>query len=283
MNLVNGRGSEIGQRLIDHPDVKAITFTGSNGTGQRVAEGAVARGAKYQLEMGGKNPVIIADDADLDLAVEGTISGGLRSTGQKCTATSRVIVHEAIYEAFKEKLVSKVNELKVGNGLNEDSWMGPCVSENQMKVVLSYIEKGKTEGGVLLTGGNQLTEGEYEQGFYVEPTVFEGIQSDMTIGQEEIFGPVLALMKVDSMDEAVALANDVEFGLSASIYTKDIGKMFAFIEDMEAGLVRVNAETAGVELQAPFGGMKASSSHSREQGQAAKEFFTTMKTVFIKP
>ena len=191
VNLVNGRGSEIGQRLIDHPDVKAITFTGSNGTGQRVAEGAVARGAKYQLEMGGKNPVIIADDADLDLAVEGTISGGLRSTGQKCTATSRVIVHEAIYEAFKEKLVSKVNELKVGNGLSEDSWMGPCVSENQMKVVLSYIEKGKTEGGVLLTGGNQLTEGEYEQGFYVEPTVFEGIQSDMTIGQEEILVPCL--------------------------------------------------------------------------------------------
>ncbi|WLD93847.1 alpha-ketoglutaric semialdehyde dehydrogenase GucD [Alkalihalobacillus sp. AL-G] len=280
VNLVNGKGSVVGQRLIDHPDVKGLTFTGSNNTGQRVAEGALARGAKYQLEMGGKNPVIVADDANLDLAVEGTISGGLRSTGQKCTATSRVIVLAEVYEQFKEKLINEIEKLSVGDGLTEGTWMGPCVSESQLKTVLSYIEKGKEEGATLLYGGKR-PEG-LGNGYFVEPTVFEKVDSKMAIGQEEIFGPVLALIKAETLEEAFELANDVKFGLSASIYTTNIGNMMDFIEEIDAGLVRVNAETAGVELQAPFGGMKASSSHSREQGQAAKEFFTTLKTVFVK-
>lgn len=283
LNMVTGNGSVIGQSIIDHPDINGITFTGSDNVGKMVGQGALARGAKYQLEMGGKNPVIVAADADLDLAVDATISGGLRSTGQKCTATSRVIVQSAVYEEFKQKLLAKVKEIKVGHGLQSETWMGPCASQSQLDTVLSYIQKGKEEGATLLHGGSQ-PEGEgLEHGFYVDPTVFDNVKSDMTIAQEEIFGPVLALIKVDTMQEAVEIANDVKFGLSASIFTRDIGNILNFIKDMEAGLVRVNSESAGVELQAPFGGMKQSSSHSREQGQAAIEFFTSIKTVFVKP
>lgn len=282
LNFVTGNGSVIGQEIIDHAGINGITFTGSDTVGKRVGQGALARGAKYQLEMGGKNPIIVAADADLDLAVDAAISGGLRSTGQKCTASSRVIVQSAVYDTFKNKLLKKVQALKVGPGLQKDTWMGPCVSEGQMNTVLSYIEKGKAEGATLLHGGSRLQGEGLEQGFFVEPTVFDNVESSMIIAQEEIFGPVLALMKVETLQEAVRIANDVRFGLSASIYTKNIGQMLSFIQDMEAGLVRINAETAGVELQAPFGGMKQSSSHSREQGQAAIEFFTSIKTVFVK-
>ncbi|MFD2629493.1 alpha-ketoglutaric semialdehyde dehydrogenase GucD [Oceanobacillus kapialis] len=282
VNMVTGSGSVVGERLADHPDVNGISFTGSDKTGKHIGQVALARGAKYQLEMGGKNPVIVADDADLDLAVKATISGGLSSTGQKCTATSRVIVQSAVYDTFKEKLLSKIEELTIGNGLEDGNWMGPSASESQLETVLSYIEKGKEEGATLLTGGNRLTDAAYKDGNFVEPTVFENVNNDMTIAKEEIFGPVLALIKVDTFEEAMKLANDTEYGLSAAVFTENIRKMLTFIDDIEVGLVRVNAETAGVELQAPFGGMKSSSSHSREQGRAAIEFFTSIKTVFIK-
>ncbi|WP_431801098.1 alpha-ketoglutaric semialdehyde dehydrogenase GucD [Halobacillus andaensis] len=282
LNMVTGRGAVIGQGMADHSDINGLTFTGSNQVGKQIGQSVLARGGKYQLEMGGKNPVIVASDADIDLAVDATISGGIRSTGQKCTATSRVIIQNEIYEQFKDKLIQKVKNIKVGDSLDEETWMGPSASEGQLNTVLSYIEKGKREGAFLLTGGERLSGPEYDHGFYIEPTVFEGVTNEMTIAQEEIFGPVLALMKVDTLEEGLKLANDVDYGLSASIFTKDIRKMLEFIEEMEAGLVRVNAESAGVELQAPFGGMKQSSSHSREQGQAAKEFFTSIKTVFIK-
>ncbi|NRG46387.1 aldehyde dehydrogenase family protein [Bacillus sp. CRN 9] len=282
INFVTGKGSVIGQGIADHPNIQGITFTGSDIVGKAVGQAALARGTKYQLEMGGKNPVIVAEDADLDLAVEATISGGLRSTGQKCTATSRVIVHRNVYEAFKEKLVSKVKQIKVGNGLDAGVWMGPSVSERQLNTVLRYIEKGKQEGAKLLFGGNRLSDDGRENGYFIEPTIFDEVDNHMTIAQEEIFGPVLALIKVDSMEAAVNIANDVKFGLSASIFTANIQKMLNFIENIEAGLVRINAESAGVELQAPFGGMKQSSSHSREQGQAAIEFYTAIKTVFVK-
>jgi acyl-CoA reductase-like NAD-dependent aldehyde dehydrogenase len=280
INLITGAGSVIGQGLADHPGVNGITFTGSNGVGKRIGQAALARGAKYQLEMGGKNPVIVANDADLDLAVEGTVSGGLKSTGQKCTATSRVIVLSEVYEPFKEKLLQKVKEITVGDGMKDGIWMGPCANEGQLKTVLSYIEKGIQDGGTLLHGGKQPKGS--ENGYFVEPTIFENVTASMTIAQEEIFGPVLALMKVETIEEALKLANDVEFGLSASIFTTNISNMLAFINEMDAGLVRINAESAGVELQAPFGGMKQSSSHSREQGRAAIEFFTSIKTVFVK-
>jgi len=282
INMVTGSGSVVGQGLVEHPDVNGITFTGSNSVGKQIGQAALARGAKYQLEMGGKNPVIVANDADLDLAVEATISGAFRSTGQKCTATSRVIVQSGVYEAFKAKLLEKTKEITVGDGMKPGIWMGPCSTEKQMQTVLNYINKGIEEGATLILGGKQLQEGEFAEGFYVEPTIFENVTSQMVIAQEEIFGPVLALMKVETIEEALQLANDVEFGLSASIFTTNIRKMLAFINEIDAGLVRINAESAGVELQAPFGGMKKSSSHSREQGRAAIEFFTSIKTIFVK-
>ncbi|WP_336785860.1 alpha-ketoglutaric semialdehyde dehydrogenase GucD [Paenibacillus sp. MMO-177] len=283
VNMIVGSGSVIGSGIASHNGVHGVTFTGSNAVGKRVGQAALARGAKYQLEMGGKNPVIVAADADLELAAEATISGGLRSTGQKCTATSRVIVVSDVYEAFREKLVAKVAELRVGDGLAEGTWLGPCANENQLDTVMSYIGKGKEEGARLLIGGERPSQPELAHGFYVTPAVFDEVKPDMAIAKDEIFGPVLSLIRVDSLEEAIRVANDTEFGLSASIYTRNIGNLLTFVQDMEAGLVRVNAETAGVELQAPFGGMKQSSSHSREQGQAAIEFFTSIKTVFIKP
>lgn len=283
INLVTGPGSVVGQGLAEHDGVNAVTFTGSNQVGKIIGQAALARGAKYQLEMGGKNPVIVADDADLEAAAEAVITGAFRSTGQKCTATSRVIVQSGIYERLKEKLLQRTKDITIGDSLKEDVWMGPIASKNQLDNCLSYIEKGKQEGASLLIGGEKLENGKYQNGYYVQPAIFENVTSEMTIAQEEIFGPVIALIKVDSMEEALNIANDVKFGLSASIFTENIGRMLSFIDEIDAGLVRINAESAGVELQAPFGGMKQSSSHSREQGEAAKDFFTAIKTVFVKP
>ncbi|SHN26743.1 alpha-ketoglutaric semialdehyde dehydrogenase GucD [Gracilibacillus kekensis] len=282
VNFITGSGSVIGQGLAEHNDVNAVTFTGSNNVGRNIGNTVGARGGKYQLEMGGKNPIIIAEDCDIEAAVDATLSGGLKSTGQKCTCSSRVIVQSAIYDQFKERLLEKAKDITVGDGMDGSTWMGPCASEGQFNTVKHYIAKGQEEGAALALGGNVLTEGNLKDGYYIEPTIFDNVTTDMTIAQEEIFGPVLALMKVETIEDAIDLANDVEFGLSASIFTKNIDHILSFIDDIEAGLVRINSETAGVELQAPFGGMKASSSYSREQGQAAKEFFTTTKTVFIK-
>jgi len=282
LNMVIGEGRIIGQTIAEHKDIHGITFTGSNTVGKQVGQTAAARGAKYQLEMGGKNPIIIAADADLELAVEATISGGLRSTGQKCTATSRVIVVKDIYENFRELLIEKVKQLKVGDGLDGTTWLGPCANQKQYETVKHYIQKGLDEGAKMVVGQEQQDDKSME-GYFIAPVVFDDVTSHMAIAQEEIFGPVLTLIKADSFEDAIALANDTQYGLSASIYTKNIGNALTFINETEAGLVRVNAETAGVELQAPFGGMKNSSSHSREQGQAAIEFYTSIKTVFIKP
>ncbi|MED4205744.1 alpha-ketoglutaric semialdehyde dehydrogenase GucD [Neobacillus mesonae] len=283
LNLVNGKGSIIGQGLADHKDVNAISFTGSNQVGKQVAVSAVHHGARYQLEMGGKNPVIIMDDADLEHAAELTIQGAMKQTGQRCTATSRAYVHQSIYERVKELVIKKANALKVGNGFDSDVDLGPLASEQQMNIVMDYIEKGKEEGATLLCGGEALKGEQYHSGYFVPPTVFENVTHDMTIARDEIFGPVLALIKINSFEEAVEMANDTPYGLSASIFTKDIDRAFNFIDVIETGLVQINGETGGAEPQAPFGGMKESSSQSREQGQAAKEFYTTMKTITITP
>jgi alpha-ketoglutaric semialdehyde dehydrogenase len=282
LNFVTGSGSIIGQGLIDHPLLNAITFTGSENAGQKVAQSAAARGIKFQLEMGGKNPLIVTKDADLDSAVEAAISGGFRSTGQKCTASSRVIVESVVYESFKEKLVEEISKITVGNGLNEGVWMGPCASESQFNSVKKYIEIGKEEGAVLVTGGRELKGDEFNKGYYISPTVFENVKPEMRIAQEEIFGPVITLINAKDLEEAIEIANDTKYGLSASIFTTNINALLEFMDEIEAGLVRINAESAGVELQAPFGGMKASSTGSREQGEAAKEFYTAIKTIFIK-
>jgi aldehyde dehydrogenase (NAD+) len=283
VNIVTGDGSVVGGHLTEHPAINAVTFTGSNATGKRVAEACLKRGAKYQLEMGGKNPVIVLNDADLDQAAELTVNGTMKHTGQKCTATSRAYVQSEVYDTFKSKVLEKVAAIKIGSGLEADTYMGPVASKNQLDTVLGYIEKGIQEGATLLIGGKVPVGKEFEDGYYVEPTVFENVKNDMTIVQEEIFGPVLCLQKVDSLEEALEKANDTSFGLSASLFTKDIASAFEFVDEIEAGLVKVNGESAGVELQAPFGGMKHSSSHSREQGQAAKEFFTAIKTITITP
>lgn len=282
LNFVTGSGSVIGQNLIDHSQIQAITFTGSDTIGKEVAKSASERGIKFQLEMGGKNPVIVTKDADLNGAVEAVISGAFRSTGQKCTATSRVIVEEGIYNQFVEKLIQETKKIKVGNALGEDVWMGPCAHEQQFNTVKEYLEIGQKEGAILLAGGEVLTDGEYDSGFFVTPTIFGDVDADMRIAKEEIFGPVIALFRATDLEDAINQANDTEYGLSASIFTTNIGSFLEFVDEIEAGLIRINAESAGVELQAPFGGMKATSTGSREQGEAAKEFYTEIKTVFVK-
>lgn len=281
-NFVAGSGSVVGQSLMDHPKLNAITFTGSEGVGQNVAKSAAARGIKFQLEMGGKNPAIVTKTANLDQAVGAVISGAFKSSGQKCTATSRVIVEEAVYEEFKQKLVEATAEIAVGNGLEDGVWMGPSASENQFNTFNEYVEKGKQEGAKLIHGGEVLTGEGYDNGYYVSPAIFDEVTVDMAISQEEIFGPFIGLVKAADLSEALEMANNTKYGLSASIFTSDINSILEFIDEIDAGLVRINAESAGVELQAPFGGMKGSSSGSREQGEAAKEFYTAIKTVFIK-
>lgn len=206
----------------------------------------------------------------------------MKTTGQKCTATSRCIVVESVYDEFREILINKINQIVVGDGSDPNVYMGPLVNKKQLHTTLDAIQQGKGEGATLVLGGKVPTDEKLNNGFFVEPTLFENVTTNMKIAQEEIFGPVLALIKASNVKEAINIANDVRFGLSASIFTTNISNMLSFIKDMDAGMVRINAESAGVELQAPFGGMKQSSSHSREQGQAAKEFFTSIKTVYVK-
>jgi alpha-ketoglutaric semialdehyde dehydrogenase len=281
LNMVQGPGSVVGEELATNRKVNGITFTGSAEVGKHLYRVAADHGAKVQLELGGKNPLIIAEDADLDQAVELAISGAMRSTGQKCTATSRAIAVGSIAGAFTEALVERARSIKVGPGIDTDTFMGPLVSEDQRKRVLEYIEIGKSEGATLLTGGEALSGSDYDHGYYVAPTVFDNVNPEMRIAKEEIFGPVVGVIRAMSIQDAIDIANDVNYGLSASIATRDIGQAFEFIRSVEAGIVHVNSETAGAEPHVPFGGMKDSSSYSREQGRAAMDFFTQTKTVYL--
>lgn len=273
LNVVQGRGSKVGQVLLEAPEVKAITFTGSNGVGQSILNTAGSTHKKIQLELGGKNAAIILADADLKLATQLTIEGAMKQTGQRCTATSRVYIEETIYEEALEHLIMEAKKIEVG------ITMGPVVSKAQYETILTAIEKAKAEGADLVLGGRPTKD--KSEGYYIDPTIFTNVTHEMEIAREEIFGPVLAVIKVKDYEEAIQLSNDSEFGLSASIYTSNIQKAFDFINRSEVGLVQVNDETGGAEPQAPFGGVKNSSTGAREQGQAAKEFFTTMKTVTI--
>jgi acyl-CoA reductase-like NAD-dependent aldehyde dehydrogenase len=281
LNLLTGSGRVAGNAIVDHPEVKAISFTGSNGVGRDIQRKAMERGAKAQLEMGGKNPVVVLDDADLDLAVEMVTRGAMKSTGQKCTATSRVFVQEGIYSRFASALTEKVKSLKVGDGTEVDTYLGPAVSKSQQQTVLEYLEIGRQEGLKASAGGAPFDEAAYAGGFYVPPTVFVDAAVDSRVMKEEIFGPVVALAPVSTLDAAIDAANNVPFGLSAAIISRDIGKIMRFIDGIQAGLVHVNDETAGAEPHVPFGGFKESSSHSREQGKAAREFYTQLKTVYL--
>jgi alpha-ketoglutaric semialdehyde dehydrogenase len=280
-NLVTGSGRTVGNTIVEHPEIKAISFTGSNEVGRAIQRKMVEKGGKVQLEMGGKNPVVVLDDARLDLAVEMVIRGAMKSTGQKCTATSRVFVQKGILKQFSETLAEKVKALRIGDGMDPNTYLGPAVSRDQQQTVLEYLEIGRKEGAKILAGGTALAGGPFDKGFYVQPTVFSDADIKGRLMQEEIFGPVVALAPVDSLDAAIEAANSVPFGLSASIMSQDIGKIMRFVDGIQAGIVHVNDETAGAEPQVPFGGMKESSSHSREQGKAAREFYTQIKTVYM--
>jgi aldehyde dehydrogenase (NAD+) len=273
VNCITGSGSVIGDALVKAPEVKAVSFTGSTETGRKLQALAGQHGKPIQLEMGGKNAVIVLNDADLDLAASAAALGAFGSTGQRCTATSRVIVEESALEQFTQKIVEKAK-------LMSDS-LGPCVDENQLKKVLQYIEVGKNEGGKLVCGGHRLKDSKHLKGFYVESTVFSHVTSDMRIAKEEVFGPVLSVLSAKNLSDALKLANGVEYGLSASIFTQDAEKVFEFIDEIEVGMVHINSATIGGEAQVPFGGMKNSGMGGREMGKQALDFFTEWKAVYV--
>jgi alpha-ketoglutaric semialdehyde dehydrogenase len=281
LNLVTGSGGAICDAIVAHETVNAITFTGSNAVGKALYRKAAAsdRSVKVQLEMGGKNPVIVLADADMDQALQQTLNGAMMSTGQKCTATSRAFVQRPVFDDFVDRLVKRAGALRVGDPLEATTDIGPLVSSQQRDTVMEYLEIGQSEGGEVLVGGAPDENG--DGGYFVKPTIFGQMTPQMRLSREEIFGPVLAVMPVDDLEEGIALANDTNYGLSASIFTRDIATAFRFIRDIESGIVHVNSETAGAEPQAPFGGMKASSSFSREQGKTAIDFFTQVKTVYF--
>lgn len=281
LNMVMGSGSIVGDELVNHPDIHALSFTGSNDVGCSLYEQASRRSARVQCEMGGKNPLIVLRDADLHLAVEGAIQGGFGSTGQRCTAASRVIVEESIAAKFTEMLLARMEKLRIGDGMDPRTEIGPSVDEAQMKTVLDYIEVGKAEGARILKGGNRMDGSDHKKGFFIEPTLFDNVSTNMRIGQEEIFGPVISLIHAKNFDEAVEIANNVRFGLSASLYTYDMSAAMRFAELAEVGKVHINSPPIGGEAQAPFGGIKATGIGPRECGSEAFEFYTELKTVYI--
>lgn len=281
INLVMGSGSEVGDELVNSSDIHALSFTGSNPVGCLLYEQASRRGARVQCEMGGKNPVVVLNDADLALAVEGAIQGGFGSTGQRCTASSRVIVEEGIADRFTEMLLDRTSRLKVGNGLDSQVDFGPAVDETQMNTVLEYIEIGQKEGARLLTGGKRIMSGAHAKGYFVEPTLFGEVTPTMRIAQEEIFGPVISIIRANNFEEALEISNGVRFGLSASLYSNDNARIMRFIEQAEVGKVHINSPTIGGEAQAPFGGTKATGIGPRECGVEVFEFYTELKAVYI--
>ena len=282
LNLVTGSGSRVGNPLVAHPLVRAISFTGSDVTGRGIAEVAARRLARVQLEMGGKNPTLVLADADLDNAVECTLNAAFYSTGQRCTATSRAIVEKSVAGAFLERLVERTKALRIGDPRDPATQIGPAIDAGALDTTLRYLDVGKAEGGKLVYGGERLKEGALAHGHFVRPAIMTGIAPKARLAQEEVFGPLLAVMEVDDFDAAVRVANEVRFGLSASICTKNLSRALEYVERAEAGLVMVNLPSAGIEYQIPFGGVKDSSAGPREQGPAAVQFYTETKTVYMK-
>jgi acyl-CoA reductase-like NAD-dependent aldehyde dehydrogenase len=281
VNLVSGDGPGAGAPLAKHKDVPVISFTGSTSTGRIIAEICAPSFKHCSLEMGGKNIILVMDDANLDLAIDGAIWGGFGTTGQRCTAASRLGVHKSVYKEFVARLVERARKLKVGNGLDPTVEMGPTINEQQLNTVISYVEIGKKEGAKLLTGGHRLTAGEYAKGWFYEPTVFGDCDPKMRVAQEEIFGPVVSVIPVDSLEQGIQVANGVPYGLSASIYTRNVNRAFAAIQNLYTGIVYVNAPTIGAETHLPFGGTKQTGNGHREAAVAAIDFFTEWKSVYI--
>jgi alpha-ketoglutaric semialdehyde dehydrogenase len=280
VNLVTG-GPDVGTRMSTHESVAVVSFTGSSAVGRLVNQNAAPTFKKVHLEMGGKNVIVIMDDAQLELAVEGCVWGGFGTTGQRCTAASRIVVHEKIHDAFLEQFVQRTRALRVGNGLDAAVQMGPVVSEGQLETVKKYVSIGQQEGARLVTGGHRLESGTHARGYFHEPTIFADVQPSMRIAQEEIFGPVVSVMRCGSLDEAVAIGNSVPYGLSASIYTRDVNRAFAAMRDLYTGIVYVNAPTIGAEVHLPFGGTKATGNGHREAGTAALDVFSEWKSLYV--
>ena len=281
VNLVSGSGSKVGATLTGNRDVPVVSFTGSTGVGRVISQACAPDFKHCSLEMGGKNIIIVMDDANLDLAVDGAVWGGFGTSGQRCTAASRVAVHKSVYNQFVSRFVERVKSLKVGDGLDASVEMGPCINEQQLKTVMSYVEIGKKEGAKLLTGGNRLNSGVHAKGWFHEPTVFGDCSPNMRVAQEEIFGPVVSVIPVDSFDQAIEVANGVAYGLSASIYTRNVNLAFQAARDLYTGIVYVNAPTIGAETHLPFGGTKQTGNGHREAAIAAIDFFTEWKTLYI--
>ena len=281
LNLVLGSGSDAGDEIISHPAVKAVSFTGSNEVGIRLYEQVSRRGAKVQCEMGGKNPVIVLEDADLELAVESTAQGAFGSSGQRCTATSRVVVVNDIADRFVDALVKRADSMRIGAGSDPATEMGPSVDESQYKTVLQYIDIGREDGAELKCGGKRAEGDGLDKGFFVRPTVFDHVTPDMRVAREEIFGPVLSVLRVRDFDEAMRVANDSEYGLSSSIFTSDATRIFRFVDEIETGMTHINSPTTGGEAHIPFGGIKGTGIGDREQGSTALDFYTDLKVVYV--
>src|SRR5690625_2669096 len=281
INVVFGSGSVVGEAMVHHPDIKVISFTGSNDTGRHIAAECGRQLKKVSLEMGGKNAVIVMEDADLNLAVEGIIWSAFGTSGQRCTACSRVIVHRDVKVTLEERLLVEMEKLTIGDGLNESNKVGPIINEAGMEKIKKYIEIGKEEGAKLLAGGKELTGGELGKGYYFEPTLFSDATANMRISQEEIFGPVVSLIPVKSFEEAIEVNNGVTYGLSSSIFTRDANRVFQAQRDLDTGIVYVNAGTTGAEIHLPFGGTKGTGNGHRDSGVQALDVFTEWKAVYV--
>ena len=281
VNFVTGDGREVGNPLSTHEAVRVISFTGSTEVGRIVNEAAAPTFKKVHLEMGGKNVIMIMDDANLELAVDGCLWGGFGTTGQRCTAARRVVVHEKVYKAFVQQFVARAKALVVGDGLKEQTEMGPSNSESQLQTVMEYVRIGKGEGATLACGGNRLDKGAFAQEFFHEPTIFTDVDPKMRIAREEIFGPVVSVIPCRSLDEAITIGNSVEYGLSASVYTQDINQAFTAMRDLYTGIFYVNAPTIGAEVHLPFGGSKNTGNGHREAGSAALDVFSEWKSIYI--
>ncbi|MEA3296837.1 MAG: aldehyde dehydrogenase family protein [candidate division Zixibacteria bacterium] len=281
VNMVTGSGAALGDPIINNPDVRIVSFTGSTEVGRKVSEACSSSFKHCCLEMGGKNVQIVMDDADIDLAVDGALWGAFGTTGQRCTATSRIVCHRDVVDKFTSRIVERAKKLKVGNGLDGSVQMGPCINQGQLETVLGYVEIGKKEGAKLVTGGEKLTGGDYDKGFFVQPTVFGDVTQKMRIWREEIFGPVLSIATCSDLDEAIEMANDTPYGLSASIFTRDINKAYVAMRDVYTGIFYVNAPTIGAETHLPFGGTKETGNGHREAGAAALDVFSEWKSVYV--
>jgi alpha-ketoglutaric semialdehyde dehydrogenase len=282
VNLVTGYGETAGKSLVENRAVRLISFTGSTETGRSVAAACADRNAICSLEMGGKNVIIVMEDADVDLAVEGAVWGAFGTSGQRCTASSRLVVHKKVYKQFTKKLVERASALRVGNGADTDVEVGPVINADAVHKIMGYVEVGQREDGARLAcGGNRLTEGEHANGYFIEPTVFTDVDPDMRIAQEEIFGPVTSVIPTSSLEEAIEIGNGVRYGLSASIYTQDVNRAFRAMQEMYTGIFYVNSSTIGAEVHLPFGGTKATGNGHREAGTQVLDIFTEWKSVYV--